>query len=764
MRANRNPRSGVKRWSMVILVALLVGPTWALGEGKAMKVGNAGFEAGRDQAADAWSWWSRTQVGSASWAADDRHGGARSVCIRHDGPRDWAFSSETRFPAKPGQTFRVSAWVKVASGEAVVAVVARGKGKVISWDIGSARCGVSTVWRRIVAPVEVPDGCDSISVRFVGDGKTVAWVDDVAIEEWKWQAERQSKPKVSGYAKRRVVERLGRGLVGGHVGNGKVYLSWRLLAGDPAGIAFNVYRQTGAARAVRLNAAPIRKTTDFVDATPPKGKASEYAVRSIVDGKEGESCAKVSATPGDKATPYVSFKLRGDYTFQKAGIADLDGDGRYDMVIKQPHDNIDPYVKYWKKSPETYKLEAYRHDGTPLWRYDMGWAIERGIWYSPYVVYDLDGDGKAEVVCKSGQGDPRDAEGKVREGAEYVSILDGMTGKLRTQVAWPSRKLFGSGERAYNYSARNQLGVAYLDGKTPCLIVVRGTYNVIVVVAYEFHGGKLRELWRWNNEDKSRKYWGQGAHWMHAADVDGDGRDEVVIGSMVLDDNGTALWTTGLGHPDHCYVGDLDPTRKGLEIYYGMESRQSTRNGMCMVDAATGKILWGYEGSTRHVHSRGLCSDIDPRHVGAECYSADTDEQKKLDWALLHNSNGEVIRRDKAPGASWGFGPLVAYWDADPQRELVPGSRIVKADGTELGDRIEGRLVAVADILGDWREELIVSVEGELRIHATNIPAGDRRVCLMQDPLYRMDVVVGAMGYYQSPMLSYDMATRARGK
>ena len=584
----------------------------------------------------------------------------------------------------------------------------------------------------------------------LGDGKALTW-----------QAAARSKPKVRGYATRRVGEPLGRGLVARPAGEGKVYLSWRLLADDPARTAFNVYRRAGLKPAARVNAAPIRKTTDFVDAAPPKGVPSEYVVRAVVNGKEGEPSAAAGATPADKARPYVSFGLKGGYTFQKAGIADLDGDGRYDVVIKQPHDNIDPYSKYWKKSPDTYKLEAYRHDGTPLWRYDMGWAIERGIWYSPYVVYDLDGDGKAEVACKSGEGDPRDAEGKVREGPEYLSILDGLTGKLRTRVPWPSRKVFGSGSRAYNYSSRNQLGVAYLDGKTPCLIVERGTYNVIVVVAYEFHRGKLRELWRWTNEGKPRKFWGQGAHWMHAADVDGDGRDEVVIGSTVLDDNGTALWSTGLGHPDHCYVGDLDPARKGLEIYYGMESRQRERNGMCMVDAATGKILWGYEGGpTRHVHSRGLCSDIDPRHAGAECYSADTDQQKKLAWALLHTSKGKVISRDK----SWGFGPLVAYWDADCQRELVRGSRIAKYDGTQVGDRIEGRLVAVADILGDWREELIVSTKGELRTYVTTVPARDRRPCLMQDPLYRMDVVVGAMGYYQSPMLSYDLATRAAGR
>jgi len=481
--------------------------------------------------------------------------------------------------------------------------------------------------------------------------------------------------------------------------------------------------------------------------------SSEAKTVAVVGGREGPPSPPAEAAPGE----YVAIKLDGGHTFQKAGIADLDGDGRYDFVIKQPHDNIDPWYKYWKKSPDTYKLEAYRHDGKLLWRYDLGWAIERGIWYSPYVVADLDGDGKAEVAVKTGEGDPRDREGKVQSGPEYVTILDGLTGKARARADWPARELF-TGSNAYNYASRNQLGVAYLDGKTPSLIVERGTYNIIVVDAVAFDAGKLRKLWRWCNKDEPRKFWGQGAHWMHAADVDGDGRDEIILGSAVLDDNGKGLWSTGLGHPDHCYVGDLDPARPGLEIYYGIETRQKERNGMCLVDAKSGKILWGHEGFTRHVHSHGMCSDIDARHAGAECYSADTDERKRPAWARLRTCKGKVISEDM----SWAFGPLVVYWDADPQRELLRRGRIEKYNGPGLQPRVEGSLAAVADLLGDWREEIITSVKGELRIYTTTIGAKDRRLCLMQDPLYRIDVVHAAMGYFQCPMLSYDLATRSK--
>ena len=270
-------------------------------------------------------------------------------------------------------------------------------------------------------------------------------------------------------------------------------------------------------------------------------------------------------------------------------------------------------------------------------------------------------------AVKTGEGDPRDQDGRVQTGSEWLTLLDGMTGKPITKLAWPERELFADSSRPYNYASRNQLCVAYLDGKTPSLIVVRGTYNVIIAVAYRLNNGSLEETWRWDNHKEPRSYWGQGAHWTQAADVDGDGRQEIILGSAVIDDNGKSLWTTGLGHPDHCYVGDIDPHAPGLEIYYGMETRQKEQNGMCLVDAATGEILWGHKGPTRHVHSYGMCSDIDARFEGAECYSADTDSEKKFAWGRLRNAQGKVISQEEL----YGFGPRCVYWDADPQRRTA---------------------------------------------------------------------------------------------
>jgi hypothetical protein len=249
----------------------------------------------------------------------------------------------------------------------------------------------------------------------------------------------------------------------------------------------------------------------------------------------------------------------------------------------------------------------------------------------------------------------------------------------------------------------------------------------------------------------------------------------------VLGHDGRPLWSTGLGHCDHCYVGHIDPGRPGLQIYYGLET-PNPKNGMCLVDARSGEILWGYGRPTKHIHDSGLCSPIDPTHPGSQCYSGELDFQQhekdfhKQRW--LRDCKGRTLPLDGLRGLA----PRAVYWDADPQRELLDGGRIFKyqaataagagraASDDRAGDdaarwpRIEGSVIAVADILGDWREEIITSLPGELRIYSTTVPATDRRICLMQYPLYRMDVVCAAMGYFQVPMTGYDVATQQRDR
>lgn len=550
----------------------------------------------------------------------------------------------------------------------------------------------------------------------------------------------------------RIKEYLDRGLVAIYINHSHVYIGWRLLENDPEYISFNIYRDTEESVPIKLNTNVINLTTDFLDQPPLNETNIRYWIRPVINNIE-LTASKGTNILNNIGEQFISIDLNGNYTFQKVGIADLDGNGSYDFVIKQPNYNIDPFTPplgNWELSTDTYKIETYLSNGTFLWRKDLGWDIEQGIWYSPYVVYDLNGDNKAEIAVKTGTGDHRDFTGRVQTGSEYLSIWDGISGNETTRIAWSSRM-----PEIYNWNSRNQLSVAFLDGCHPSIVVARGTYGTMKLEAYSFDDNNLINLWEWkSNQECFFKYYGQGAHYMHSADVDSDGYDEVILGSCVINENGRGLWSTGLSHPDHCYVGDIDPGHPGLEIYYGIEGVAQPipkyDYSIYLVDAATGDVLWGIKENAYHIYQQGLVSDIDPSNPGMECYSVEKDYSKR--W--LHSANGTLIENEET--FSIGLRPKAVYWDADPQRELVDEGRIFdfETDYTHFTG-VQGYQVAWADILGDWREEIIVSVEGELRIYTTTIPAKDRRVCLMQDPIYRLDVAHLSMGYAQVPTTNY---------
>jgi rhamnogalacturonan endolyase len=390
----------------------------------------------------------------------------------------------------------------------------------------------------------------------------------------------------------------------------------------------------------------------------------------------------------------------------------------------------------------------------------LGLGLEPGIWYTPYIVYDFDGDGKAEIAVKTGPNDVRGTDGRVTTGPEWCSILDGMTGEEKTRVDWPKRDpRFGG----YNRTNRNQMGMAYLDGKTPCLLVARGTYKLMVVDAYQYYNGELKQLWHWNGDEENPVIRSQGSHSMHPADVDGDGRDEIVLGSVVLDDDGTALFSTGLGHPDVTMVTDIDPDRPGMEIFYSLEQSRDNGRGVSLVDAKTGKSIWTIGIPTTHV-GEGMVADIDPSIPGLECFAQESPKadprgagyNQKPPLYMLSATGKRLEPLANFPGFNnWVF------WDADLLREYAVDVRpqtqltVTKYTGEKLTTEIKGNFYFAADITGDWREEIITLLPGELRIYTTTIPAKDRRVCLMQDPVYRAEVVVQSMGYQQPSVTSF---------
>ena len=532
------------------------------------------------------------------------------------------------------------------------------------------------------------------------------------------------------------------GLVALEREDGSVFLSWRLLADDAPNIAFEVVAIPSGLSVPNkwknlTEGKPYRQTGFEDNPRDRGGLAPIYALYRFNRGgdlKMTERLGLVSVV----SKPYLTIPLQGQYDFQKVGIGDLDGDGSYEYVIKQPNFNTDPYQHpgYWRRSNTTYKLEAYRLDGTMMWRYDMGWSIEAGIWYSPWLVYDVDGDGKAEVYCKAGEGDPRDEKGLVQSGPEYLVKIDGQSGKVVAKTAWLSREGFSK----YNYYCRNFLTAAYLDGRKPSLIMQRGTYNLIKTQAMD---KDFNKIWYWESPQEEKKYRGQGSHGLISADVDGDGRDELVIGAAVLDDNGKGLWTLEMGHPDVCYVADIDPANPGLEVFYGFETRQDT-DGICVVDAKTGRKLWALKEPTRHIHSQGMVGDILAEYPGMEVYAGERDLAKR--W--LYSSKGKLI--DYLGSGS--LTPRALWWDEDSQKEVVVSGAIRDWGGKPI-QSIEGRVVAVVDCLGDYREEVITSLKEELRIYTTTIGASDRRPCLMQDRQYRLGVAAQTMGYYYPAQL-----------
>jgi rhamnogalacturonan endolyase len=618
----------------------------------------------------------------------------------------------------------------------------------------------------------------------------------------------------------RWMEALDRGAVAVPAKDGGILVNWRLLATDAPKTEFDVYRDGkkinarplgGGTNIVDKDGTP-RST--YVVKTLAKGK---LVASSKPVGVWNEGYLNIPIQPPEGG---VTASGEGySYTAHEASVGDLDGDGQYEIILKWDPAQTDPatlpYIHPTNARDNAFHgytgnvyLDAYTLAGKRLWRIDLGRNIRAGAHYTQFQVFDYDGDGCAELAVRTSDGtidgtgkvlgDPKadwrekggetpstdrtgglvkadgtmvaPLQGRILKGPEFLTIFDGLSGKaLASEPYWPQRgpgtdaptaeQLQETwGDRYGNRADRFLAGTAYLDGQRPSIIMARGYYGRSAVAAWDWRGGKLTKRWTFDSAAPgNERFGGQGNHQLSVADVDGDGKDEIVYGSMAIDDNGKGLWSAGLKHGDAMAVSDLDPARPGLEKFGAHEEVAHNGNiGSAMLDARTGKILWSTPADKDT--GRGVAADIDPRFPGAEAWASNNE--------ILYTAQGKPIEGVKRPREMSFF----VWWDGDDLREMFDKNRITKwnwlagkshnlleATGAQHTTGTKNVPVLSGDLFGDWREEVIWHTPDEkfLRIYTTPYPSARRLVTLMHDAQYRAAIAWQNTAYNQPPYPSF---------
>ena len=584
-------------------------------------------------------------------------------------------------------------------------------------------------------------------------------------------------------------EKLNRGVVAVRGNAEKVAISWRYLSSDPVETAFNLYRN-----GEKIAHIPANTGTCFSDKYPRSEKAV-YTVKTVIKGKEsqkGESftlpekapCGYINIPlekPKDGITPAGE---KYSYAPNDASIGDVDGDGAFEIILKwdpsNSHDNShDGYTG-------NVFFDCYRLSGEKLWRIDLGKNIRAGAHYSPFMVYDFDGDGKAEIIMKTADGtidgkgkvigDPRADyrekgvnnqpprnnipqkdndttprnQGRIISGNEYLTVFKGETGEALCSIDYipPRGALKEWGDEYGNRCDRFLAAVAYLDGKKPSVVMCRGYYTRTVLAAFDWDGKELRKRWVFDSDNPGKEeYAGQGNHNLRVADIDKDGCDEIIYGSCTIDHTGEGAYSTGLGHGDAIHLTQFNPDIPKLQVWACHENK---KDGATFRDAETGKILFQYP--FNNDVGRCMAADIDPLSPGVEMWAPSS--------GGIRNCKGKVVA-ENVPGLSLNMG---VWWDGDLLRELLDKNRIDKYDwenkvcrtvysfhgctannGTKANPSLQG------DIIGDWREEVLMRTEDNetLRLYVTTIPSQYRFHSFIEDPVYRISVATQNVAYNQ---------------
>lgn len=568
----------------------------------------------------------------------------------------------------------------------------------------------------------------------------------------------------------RQMENLDRGLVAVKVTDG-VFLSWRLQGYEWYGYTYNVYRD-----GVKINSQPL-EVTNYVDNSG--SLSSSYHIETLFKG--------VSQSTSDQVNPWaqqyleIPLKARSNaYQINDITAADLDGDGQYELIVKR-------VATGWNDDNTNYSyFEAYKLDGTFLWEINVGPNILPDVEIN-IAAFDFDGDGKAEVFMRTSEGTifgdgtqigDTNGDGKtnyrysvgtaanmqyMNEGPEFLSLIDGETGAELDRVNFiPRGKSEDWGDGYGHRASKYFFGAPYLDGVKPSLFIGRGIYTKTEMRTYDIVDKKLVLRWSWSSGN-SGPYFGQGNHNYTIADVDGDGRDEIIWGSMAVDDDGTGLYSTALGHGDAMHIGDMDPYRKGMEAWRCLEN--SPHWGTVYHDAGTGEIL---------IHTR---TGFDTGRAIAANISNGMDGKAMWGGGSMFGATSKT----KLTGTG-GPENFRIYWDGDLLEELLDHSGfntnrgygtgaiykygvngpILLAEGTASCNWTKGTPSLQADLLGDWREEVVWRTDDDsaIRIYTTVDPTEHRVYSLMHDHQYRQAITWQMCGYNQPPHVSFFLGER----
>ncbi|WP_294553469.1 hypothetical protein [uncultured Bacteroides sp.] len=618
-------------------------------------------------------------------------------------------------------------------------------------------------------------------------------------------------------------------------------ISWRLLLTDPDNIAFDIYKSEDGSEEVKLNGdAPISKTTCWADVDINPAKTSYYRVTLA---NQEETLCDYTFTPEMATKFYREIVLNTSvpdgsltYTPDDIQLGDLDGDGELEIVIKrEPYDGANQ--GRWHNG--TTLLEAYKMDGRFLWQIDLGVNIRSGSHYTSFILYDFDGDGLCELAFRSSEGTKfadgkiiTDANGQVNdyrirdtggvgwysgaslystaglvlEGPEYISICRGFDGREITRTpniprghedeSKESRAQYWVSYWGDDYGNRMDrffIGAAYLDGipdkdtgvkaHKPSLIISRGIYKNWQVWALDLQGGELVNRWKFDTADHSEKWLAMCSHSFRVADLDGDGKDEILYGSAAIDDDGSELWCTGNGHGDCLYVGQFIQNPQKINPLFGNQqvvacfeeentySVQGHGYACQVIDAKTGKLITGHGLGKNGDVGRCIVGDVDPDSPDFEYYSSLQ--------SGMYSCNGSGVVSTKYP-TGIGSGVMynaAIYWSGQSTREMYDRACIVSyKENPDVNKSNKNRLVYFGhygsndgnhstkynpcyygDFLGDYREEVILgsSDNKSIYIFSTNHPTTHRLRHLMTDHTYDMSQAMQNIGYNQGTNLGY---------